>query len=271
MKMQAGAALLWPLAVLATTRGRFNHEGPSDHPWCHNASRLSAELLVKEKAQYWREGYIVVRQLFTPAEMAIVKSVVMNSHEMNRQVKDVRKRQLLGEHPSFSTIKVWNDVDGTDIFAKVGKSDKILDRLSCFYNDDVYDYHNKIALKYPGIAGFRAHQDHNYWQMFGSKYSDANAVFIAIDDATEENGCLQVVPQSHLLGLLPHNSHKGYNGSTDTGLCIEEMERLKKVGCARAANRPRARMRRESGRRMSLRLYSPRRPSPGPHTAHAPT
>ena len=37
-------------------------------------------------------------------------------------------------------------------------------RLSYFYDDELYDYHNKIALKYPGIVGFRGHQDHAYWQ-----------------------------------------------------------------------------------------------------------
>ena len=84
-----------------------------------------------QKMQYWRNGYVVVRKVFSAKEMAVVKQVVMQTTAMNERVTQLRGLQQAGEHPSFRTIFVWNDVDGHDIFAKVGKSYKILDRLSC--------------------------------------------------------------------------------------------------------------------------------------------
>lgn len=167
-------------------------------------SRFDRERLVAEKLRFWREGFVHVRGAFTAEEMAIVKRKVMSSEAMNARVGAVRERQSDGLHPSFETVFVWNDVDGPDLFAKVGKSYKILDRLSFYFEDDVYDYHNKIALKYPGVVGFRPHQDYAYWKGYGCRYPEAHAVFIAIDDATVDNGCLQVMPRSHLLGTLPH-------------------------------------------------------------------
>ena len=171
----------------------------------HRLDKIRAEQLVEEKATYWAEGYVVVRQVFTPDEMAFVRDVVQSTAKMQSRVATLREKQAAGEKPAFSTIFTWNDVDAKDIFAKVGKSHKILDRLSCFFNDDVYDYHNKIVLKYPGIVGFRPHQDYWYWHKVGVNFPEASAVYIAIDEATQDNGCLQVVPRSHLLGLLNHS------------------------------------------------------------------
>eukprot|EP00966_Prymnesium_polylepis_P201712 4673890-Prymnesium_polylepis.1 len=213
----------------------------------HRVDGIPPEQLIYEKSQYWGEGYVVVRGMFKPEEMEVVKQVVDQTAQMQQTVATLRNSQAAGNHPSFATIFVWNDVvgrgarlehmllllagaappperpvrparqDGADIFAKVGKSHKVLDRLSCFYHDDVYDYHNKITLKYPGIVGFRPHQDYWYWHNFGVKYPEASAVYIAIDEATVENGCLQVVPRSHLLGLLNH-SHTDGRGNDDTGV-----------------------------------------------------
>jgi ectoine hydroxylase-related dioxygenase (phytanoyl-CoA dioxygenase family) len=184
-----------------------------------NTSDLQAEAI-----DFWRNGFVVVRGMFTRGEMAIVKQKILEINEMNARVELLRARQAQGEHPSFETVFVWNDVEGADIFAKIGRSYKILDRLSHYYDDDVYDYHNKITLKYHGIVGFRAHQDHAYWRRYGCRFPEAHAVFISIDAATLENGCLRIVPRSHHLGTLPHGIWTG-KGS-DNGVLPEVLREL---------------------------------------------
>jgi len=185
---------------------------------------LDQDTLQAEKLHFWRNGFVVVRGMFEREEMAIVKRKILEIEPFNARVERLRKQQQQGEHPSFETIFVWNDVDGNDLFAKIGRSNKILDRLSYFYDDDVYDYHNKIALKYPGIVGFRGHQDYAYWQHYGCRFPEAHAVFIAIDAAHRSNGCLKIVPQSHLLGTLPHGAWTG-RGS-DNGVLPEVLDKL---------------------------------------------
>ena len=189
---------------------------------------LDKDNLLHEKLHFWKNGYVVVRNMFTQFEMAIVKQKVQEIDEMNAVVNKVRILQENGEHPSFETIFVWNDVDGDDLFAKVGKSYKILDRLSYFYDDDVYDYHNKIVLKYPNIVGFRAHQDYAYWKGYGCQFPEAHAAFIAIDKATEENGCIKVMEGSHFLGTLPHEAWSG-RGS-DNGVKQSILQNLLDIG-----------------------------------------
>ncbi|MBK8266373.1 MAG: phytanoyl-CoA dioxygenase family protein [Nannocystis sp.] len=189
---------------------------------------LDPEILRSEKLHYWQNGYVVVRQVFTAAEMAVVRRKIAEIAAMNARVDHLRALQAQGEHPSFETIFVWNDVVGDDLFAKVGRSDKLLDRLSYYYDDDVYDYHNKIVLKYPGVVGFRPHQDYAYWQGYGCRFPEAHAVFVALDEATCGNGCLRLVPRSHLLGVLPHGEWSG-RGS-DNGVLPDVMQGLLAAG-----------------------------------------
>lgn len=180
-----------------------------------HATPLDVQQLLNEKLHFWQHGYVVVRGAFQPDEMAVVARRIQQLDIMNQRVEHVRRVQAQGEHPSFETILVWNDVVGPDLFAKIGRSYKLLDRLSFYYDDDVYGYHNKISLKYPGIVGFRPHQDYAYWKEYGCRLPEAHAVFISIDRATRENGCLRVMPRSHLLGTLPHAVWSGQRGSDD--------------------------------------------------------
>lgn len=46
------------------------------------------------------------------------------------------------------------------------------------------------------------HQDHGYWRC---TVPDLVTAWVAFDDVTLDNGCMQVVPGSHKWGLLPHS------------------------------------------------------------------
>jgi ectoine hydroxylase-related dioxygenase (phytanoyl-CoA dioxygenase family) len=48
------------------------------------------------------------------------------------------------------------------------------------------------------------HQDYGYWYQNGVLAPLLTSVFLAVDPATKENGCLQVIPYSHNLGRIDH-------------------------------------------------------------------
>jgi phytanoyl-CoA hydroxylase len=56
-------------------------------------------------------------------------------------------------------------------------------------------------FKAPGGVAKPWHQDAAYWRDYASNQI---TVWIAIDDASEENGCVWAIPGSHKLGLIPH-------------------------------------------------------------------
>ncbi len=63
---------------------------------------------------------------------------------------------------------------------------------------------DKLNLKRPREgSGFRWHQDSPYWAHSCRHLDRLPNVLVALDDASEENGCLRVIAGSHARGCLP--------------------------------------------------------------------
>ena len=66
---------------------------------------------------------------------------------------------------------------------------------------------DKLNFKRPREGSrFRWHQDSPYWAHFARHIDQLPNVMLALDDATERNGCLRVIAGSHRAGLLPGSS-----------------------------------------------------------------
>lgn len=89
--------------------------------------------------------------------MQILENIIVNHEGMKQPTEGLVNKMSQGKRPSFETIFVWNNTAGNDVFAKATRRAAIFDRLEYFFNDSIYVYHNKIALKYPGMVGFRYH------------------------------------------------------------------------------------------------------------------
>jgi ectoine hydroxylase-related dioxygenase (phytanoyl-CoA dioxygenase family) len=75
-----------------------------------------------------------------------------------------------------------------------------VDPVASLLGPDVLLWNSVFICKEPGVAEIPWHQDRDYLLLEPC----INAtVWLAIDDATAENGCLQVVPRSHGT-YLPH-------------------------------------------------------------------
>jgi ectoine hydroxylase-related dioxygenase (phytanoyl-CoA dioxygenase family) len=179
--------------------------------------------LEREYQQFWDKGYLVVRNVFSTEEMQVVKDVILNHAYMNEVSANLKQKIETGKRPSFESIFVWNDTARDDVFAKVTRRAAIFDRLEHFFRDRIYVYHNKITLKYPGVVGFRYHQDYAYWYDMGCLYPDMATVLIAVDPASRKNGCLKMLTGSHKLGRI---NHVFDDGVSDSGVNPERLALL---------------------------------------------
>lgn len=186
----------------------------------------SARILKDEVLTFCKQGFIVVRGVFKQEEMAILKGIITRHPGMKAHAARALERSQGTTRPSFETVYVWNDTAGKDAFAKATRSHRIIDRLEAFFGDQVYVYHNKVALKYPGVVGFSYHQDYAYWYDMGNLYPDMATAYIAIDRATQANGCLKLIEGSHKLGRLNH-VHR--DGVSDSGVDPERLEQIVKA------------------------------------------
>jgi ectoine hydroxylase-related dioxygenase (phytanoyl-CoA dioxygenase family) len=80
---------------------------------------------------------------------------------------------------------------------------RTLDAVESVVGGDIVLLGTHFFVKYPNLKeSFVAwHQDVTYW---GLQPPQAVSIWLAIDDADVENGCMRVIPGSHLGGLLPH-------------------------------------------------------------------
>jgi ectoine hydroxylase len=187
---------------------------------------IDASTLRDEIASFWKRGFLVVRNAFKKEEMAVLKEIITRHAAMKAHAARALERSAGETRPSFESIFVWNDTAGRDAFAKATRSYKLFDRLEAIFGDAVYVYHNKVALKYPGVVGFSHHQDYAYWYEMGCLFPDMATAFIAVDRATRENGCLNLVEGSHKLGRLTHVYR---DGISDSGVDPERLVQILKA------------------------------------------
>jgi ectoine hydroxylase-related dioxygenase (phytanoyl-CoA dioxygenase family) len=96
---------------------------------------------------------------------------------------------------------------------------------------EVYHYHSKMIMKDAKVGGAWAwHQDYGYWYQNGVLFPDLCSVSIAVDSATRENGCLQVIPGSHHCGRINHVL-SGEQAGADMERVNEILKRLPLVYC----------------------------------------
>jgi ectoine hydroxylase-related dioxygenase (phytanoyl-CoA dioxygenase family) len=109
---------------------------------------------------------------------------------------------------------------GDDLYGAFARSARIVDRMEQMLGGEAYLYHLKMMLKEPRVGGaWEWHQDYGYWYNFGCLYPLLASCLIAVTAATRENGCLQVLRGSHLLGRIDH----GKTGD-QTGADMERVE-----------------------------------------------
>lgn len=179
--------------------------------------------VLEDAALFKRDGYVVIKGLLNQSEAIILKRAVDDCGPMQKLKCQAQERWATGQRAAFETIFVWNDVTGEDIFCKATRREDLFMRLKTVFDDDVYLYHNKVALKYPGVEGFRYHQDYFYWYNMGNIYPDMATAQIALDSCTTQNGCLKVIPGTHKLGRL---NHTALEQSSDSGV---DEERLREI------------------------------------------
>src|SRR4029077_11719067 len=96
----------------------------------------------------------------------------------------------------------------------------------------VLQYPHKIVLKEPCVGGAWAWpQDYGYWYHNGCLAPLLASCMIALDRATRQNGCLQVVKGSHRLGRIDHGKVGDQTGVSDRGRIDAILERMELVHC----------------------------------------
>jgi ectoine hydroxylase len=152
-----------------------------------------------EVARYHQDGYVLIKGMLAPEEVGLLgraarEDRVLDQHSYGRAD---------GEGGTVR-LSLWNHPTDT-IYGMIARSESLVGAAEKLLDGEVYHYHSKMIMKDAKIGGaWTWHQDYGYWYQNGVLFPLLTSAFIAVDRASRENGCLQVIRGSHHLGRIEH-------------------------------------------------------------------
>lgn len=186
---------------------------------------MTKDISQNQLKDFQKNGFIMIKSLFDKEEIDLLKKTAVEDRELDKHSFG----RADGEGGTVR-LSLWNH-PGNNIYGMIARSHRIVDKVEKLLDDEVYHYHSKMILKDPEIGGAWAwHQDYGYWYQNGVLFPDLVSVFIAVDKATRENGCLQVIKGSHHMGRVDHVLTGDQAGANQERV-DEALKRLELVYC----------------------------------------
>lgn len=156
---------------------------------------------------FWEQGYLVLEDVFSSDEVTALRQAVESPGITSLQAergggeKLLHLIELTARHPAFLDLC---------------KDSRIVGVVRALLGDNLQLQHSKLTTK-PPVQGRGACPWHQDFGFFPHTNTDLVAVGVLLDDATEDNGCLSVIPGSHKLGPLNHAKNGYFSGQ-----CVEQ-------------------------------------------------
>lgn len=179
----------------------------------------------EQVSAYHADGYVLVPQMFSTEEIDLIGRAAREDRELDAQSQGRDD----GEGGNVR-LSLWNH-PGNTIYGMVARSQRIVNSMEKILGGEVYHYHSKMILKDAKVGGaWTWHQDYGYWYQNGILFPLMSSVMIAVDPATQENGCLQVLKESHQMGRIDHEL-RGEQAGANIERVTEAEKVLEKVYC----------------------------------------
>ena len=166
-------------------------------------------MLDTQQIAYFSErGYLIVPGLLTAEETKVLGDVArldqaLASKMLNRKDAEGGTAQLALENNLSDNL-----------YSAIVQCERMVRSMEALLGGEVYHYHHKMSAKKPFEGGaWEWHQDYGYWYNNGCLFPYMASCYIAVDAATKENGCMQVIAGSHDMGRIEH----GKVGRADRG------------------------------------------------------
>ena len=175
-------------------------------------------MLTDEQIQQYREeGFLVFEALIQGERLAYYKQVfdelVADGSKLSEEIphwsfeKDDHGEPMVGYLHKIQGVCVVDDRA-----LELAREPEILNRVEVLIGKDLDVFGTSFFRSCPMAARQRAKHQDNYY--FGTDTDRIVSCGIYLEDANVENGCLRVVPGSHLMGkIVEHRSKINRHGS----------------------------------------------------------
>jgi len=173
--------------------------------------------------EYRQNGFVLERAMFNAEEINLLRRAAKE----DRQLDQHSFGRGDGEGGTVR-LSLWNH-PGDTLYGMFARCETIVNSAERLLEGEVYHYHSKMIMKDAKVGGAWAwHQDYGYWYQNGVLFPLLCSASIAVDPATRENGCLQVLKGSHHLGRIDHVL-TGDQAGADLERVAEAQKRLETI------------------------------------------
>lgn len=174
----------------------------SDFPMmgCEGSVLLSDE----QKRHYEQHGYLLLDQLFLPADVERLRSHVLD-------VVSERSERTVFEAHQAAVRSVYGIHAHHRVFGALARQAKLVMPVRQILRGEIYVYQSKLNTKsaFDGDQ-WPWHQDYVYWRNEDSMpAARALTAAVFLDDITELNGPMMIIPGSHRAGTLASDTYEG--------------------------------------------------------------
>lgn len=163
---------------------------------------MSISMTPAEREAYERDGYFIRKGLLNAEEVEDFRGHARAQLEAEAAEGGIMAK---GDKQGNRTLlKMWTSA-GDDKYGMLARDERLVTLAEESIGEAVYLYSHKMTMKQPREGGaWEWHQDFGYWYNYGCLAPQMNSIYVSLDKATKENGCLQVLKGSHKLGRLNH-------------------------------------------------------------------
>lgn len=161
-----------------------------------------ATLSTENLKQYEEEGYIIFENLFSATEMdTLMNRIDKLDKEQEQQLQQIGQQGIsIPKQINFSTNLNKKDEN----IRRFAMREEFVRITTSILGPDIKLYWDQSVYKRPEAnRDFPWHQDTGYVPTMPQHYVTC---WLALDDATLENGCIWVQPGTHKQGLVEHRN-----------------------------------------------------------------
>jgi hypothetical protein len=159
---------------------------------------MGYQLTAAELASYHNDGLVIPNTRLSPGLYEEIKDAVNGAIAATAKIK-----------PDFSLVAhlplrpgITEGIVGGDRIFRIATNPEILDLIGQALGPDIILWGTSLFAKPAGVGKkVQWHQDSYWWPM---RPLVTCTMWIAVDAATPENGCLRYVPGSHKWDVMPH-------------------------------------------------------------------
>ena len=180
-----------------------------------------------QKAFYAENGYLLVEDAVTPAQLARMQAIAGEFIEASRSVAESNDVYELDaghgpESPRLTRIKLPHKQH--PYFWEILTKSRVTEVLNDLLGPDTTLLTSKLNTKAPG--GGAAVEWHQDWAFYPHTNDDLLAFGLMLGDVGPENGPLMVIPGSHRGPVLSHHANGVFCGAIDPADPLFEKDRI---------------------------------------------